>query len=471
METVVIKIENTYISLAHVKKSGSGFRVMRIRRAPLPESLCGEEAGRQPDLVAAVLIAALEGGEFPVKHLSLYLGAGTELFSEYRYNEALDYTARRQRRQQTEDALLADASAPLYRVKYYLYDGADNGLAASAIFAADTVFCDRLRSALAKDGFKVAIISSSLAAFAETAKTVSDLGDRVLVLSAEKNEIQAALFDHNRLLRLARFAQGVADESSVALISPLINNETKIALCGQESQDARFREQLKQTGALAVGSVNTKMKYASEHIVPSDELAYQSALYPGVFAAAAFPGTEGETAYFAEARDVQKIGAGLRAACIITLIVAVFACALSPATFIRAEREKEANLVRLEEPFYAAAAAKLAYYRPLIAEYTELIEAEESVPARDPSHAGLLEATITGLLIDTQIEEMYYEKGKGILVDFTTNDIEAFDVKKDALSADEGILLYEAKAREEIDEDVWRIQLRVTLTQTAWEAQ
>ena len=469
METVVVKIENTYISLAHIKKSGGSYRVLRTRHELLPESLRGEEAGKQPDLVAAVIVSALENGEFPIKNLSIYLGGGTELFVEYRFNEALDYTARRQLRQKAEDILLTEASAPLYKVKYYVYDGADDGLAASAIFAADAAFTERLRSALSKDGFSVAIISSSLAAFAETAKTVSDLGSRVLVLDAEKKEIRAALFVEGRLVRLARLRHGAETESSVMQLLPFINSETKIALCGQESQNARFRELLKSAGALAIGSVNSKMKKASERIALSGELSYKSDQYPVIFAAAAFPGAEGETAYLAEARDNQKIRSGLRVACIVTLIVAVFACALSPVTFLAAERDLAANRARLGVPFYADAAAKLDRYRALVTEYTELVGAEETVPARDASPAALLDETVTLLLLKTSIEEMYYEKGKGILIDFTTKDIEMFETMKDSIGAGGDILIYEAKAREEIEEGEWRLQIRVSLTQSAWE--
>ena len=469
METIVVKIENTYLSLAHVKKSGSGYRIMRTMHEPLPESLLGDEAGKQPDLVAAVIASAVESGKFPIKNLSVYLGGGTELFTEYRFNEALDQPTQRQLRQKTEAALLNEASAPLYRVKHYPYDGEDNGLKASAIFAADPDFCDRLKSTLEKEGFTVAIISSSLAAFAETAKTVSSLGDRVLVLAAEAKELQAALFVSGRLVRLARFTQGAASDSSVLQLLPYIDKETKIALCGQESQNAHYRELLKRAGAQAVGAVNAKMKDLSERFVLSDELAYKNDVFPIVFAATAFSGAEGETAYFAEARDTKKFSSGLRVACIVTIIVAVFMCALSPVTYYLSERDLAANRARLENPFYASAAIKLEQYRNLVAEYTELSAAEEEVPARDLSHASLLEETIYSLLPNTKIEEMYFEKGKGILIDFTTMDVEIFEALKDRMISKGEVLLYEARAREQIDEYEWRLQIRVTLAQTAWE--
>ena len=470
METIVVKIENSFISLAHIKKSGGGYRVMRIRRIALPESLCGEEAVNQPDLVAAVLISALHGGGFPIKDLSIYLGGGTELFAEYRFSDTLEYSARRQRRQQAEDALLANASAPVYRVKYYPYDGSDSGLSASAIFAADSGFCERLTSTMAKEGYRVKVISSSLAAFAEVAKTVSDLGKRVIVICAEKKEMQAAMFVGGCLTRIMRISNGTDSQDPIASLMPYITNETKVVICGYESQNAPLRERLKQAGVAAVGSVNTNMVYVATQIVLSDELAYQKNVYPGVFAATAFAGEEGETAYFAEDRDVKKIGIGLRVACIVTIIIAVFACALSPVTLMQAERDKEANRVHLEQPLFADAAALLEKYRSLVSEYTELQEAEEAVPARDHSHAALLEETISVLLLKTQIEEMYYEKGKGILVDFTTNDIEFFDNMKDVASRNDDIFLYESKVREELEDGEWRLQIRVSLSPSATEA-
>ena len=185
METIVVKIESTYISLAHVRKSGGRFLVLAVKRVPLPESLIGAEGGGAPDLVAAALISALQGGGFPVNSLSIYLGGETELFSEYRFSEALPDQARSLRKEQAEASLLAGASGPLYRVKHYEYDGTDGGIAASAVLAADTSFCDRLKYSLAREGFAVTTISSSLVSFAEAAKPVSGFSDRVIVLNAE----------------------------------------------------------------------------------------------------------------------------------------------------------------------------------------------------------------------------------------------------------------------------------------------
>jgi len=470
METIVVKIENTYVAFAHVKKSGDSFRVLFLKKAALPESLIGEEAGKNPDLVANFLVSELQSGEFPVKNLSVHLGGGTELFTEYRYSDALPDPARKQRRQQSEEALLAAAAAPLYRVKHYSYDGTDSGISASAVLAADTFFCDRLGTVLTKAGFTVTIIASSLTAFAETAKTVSGLGERVIVLCAEKKEMQAALLIEGRLARLARIAKGTDAQDPVTPLMPYITDETRVVLCGEGANDPRFTSRLKRSGALDVVSVDPDMTSSADRIELSDEIAHQSGLFPEAFAAAALAGEEGEPVYFSETRDVKRAGAGLRAACIVALLVAVFACVLPPATLTVAERETEANRSRLETPFYADAAAKLEQYRSLVSEYSELLEAEAALPGRDPSHADILDEVVSSLLANTQILELYYEKGKGILADFTTKDAETFDKLKDAASRNKEIFLYESKLREEIDEDEWHIQIRVTLVPSAREA-
>jgi len=476
METIVVKIENTYVSLAHVGKSEGRFVVHAFKSACLPENLIGAEAGRNPALLAAFLIPVLQGSGFPVKDLAVYLGGGTELFSEYRFSETLDEPARAQRRGQTEDSMLAGASAPLYRVKYYEYDGVDKGLSASAVLAADTVFCDRLSSELTKGGYRVTLISSSLSAFAGVAGTVSGLGERVIVLCAEKREMQSALFIDGRLARLARIAKGTDAQDPVRPLLPFITNETKVVLCGSGAKDARFLERLEKAGALSIEAVYPGM--TADTGLPG--FSGEEGSFPEAFAAAAFFGKEGASSYFSEARDVRKSGVGLRIACIVVFVVAAFACVLPLATLTAVEREKEENLARLKTPFYADAAEKLDIYRALVTEYSELLEAEATLPMRDPSHADMLEKTLSGLLTGTQIIEMYYEKGNGILIDFTTKDVASFDRRKDALSGDKDIFLYEAKLREKIsgeedagaeeEEEEWHIQIRVTLAPAALEA-
>jgi len=462
METVIVKIESTYISLAYVRKSGGRYLVLAMKRVPLPEHVVGQEAGKVPDLVAALLITTLGTSGFPVKNLCLYLGGGTELFAEYRFSETLTEQTRKQRRDQTEKALLAGASAPLYRVKDYEYDGTDDGLSASATLAADPNFCDRLKSVLAKEGFTVTLISSSLAAFAETAKTVAGLGDRVIVLGAEKREMQAALFIKGRLARLARIAKGTSAQDPVKPLLPYITGETKVVLCGHEANDERFRERLRQAGAIAVGAVLPGMTEEADRVTLSGDLAYEDDMFPWAFASTAFFGEEGALSYFSEERDVKKTGSVFRIARVVVLVIAVFACALPLATLAGAERDTEANRVRLGQPFYAEAAEKLDSYRALVSEYSELLAAEATLTEREPSYAAMLEDAVSGLLTDTRILEMYFEKGKGILVDLTTKDAEAFDYRKAAAERNKDIFLYEAKPRVEIGEDEWHIQIRIT---------
>ena len=470
MDTAVVKIESAYISLARVNKSGDEYCVTALNRIDLPESVAGEEAAGNPDLVAALIISALHEWEAPVKNLSVYLGGGTELFAEYRYSDTLPEPAIKQRSQQTEEALLAGAAAPLYRVKHYTYDGTDSGLSASAALAADTAFCDRLRSVLAKGGFSVGIISSSLTAFAEIAKSLSFLGDRLIVLCAEKREMQTALVINGRLARLARIAKGTDARDPAAPLLPFITAETTVVLCGGEAEDPVLLSRLRQAGASDAFPLDPDTAKEAGRVKVSEENDFKGLSFPAIFASAAFFGEEGDSAYFSEERDVKKVGAALRVACIVALVVAVFACLLPVATLTAAEREMKESLRRLETPFFADAAAKLAEYRLLVSEHSELFEAEGAVPARDPSHANLLEETVTGLLSGTIITEMYYEKGKGILADFTTRDAAAFDARKEKAESNRDILLYEAKPREEIGEGEWHIQIRVTLAPSAPEA-
>ena len=74
---------------------------------------------------------------------------------------------------------------------------------------------------------------------------------------------------------------------------------------------------------------------------------------------------------------IKKSGAGLRIACIVTLLVALFACAVPPLTLFLAEREYKANSIHLEDPFYRDAATKLGQYRTLVNEQTELNKSEK----------------------------------------------------------------------------------------------
>ena len=471
MDITTVKIERTYIALAHIRKIGAVSHISRLWRADLPENCIGAGACEDPEALAFQVISELQESGFLTENLAVYLGGGTELFSEYRFSENLTTSARKRRRKQIEGDFLAGAPAHVYHIRDFRYDGTDDGLAAHTILAADSGFCDRFISVLARNGYSVKLISSSLAAFAETAKTTAGLGDRVLVVCAEKREMKAALFIKGRLTRLARFAQGTSGKKPAAPLLPFITKETKIALCGFESQDARFRAVLRQTGALAVGSVNFDMQSIRARINMSEELADRKELFPGVFSAAAFPGEEGETAYYAEDRDNKKIGAGIRTVCIAMLAAAVFACAVPPATLFLSERERDTNRARLSEPLYEDAAAKLASYRTLVAEHTELLGTEEAVPTRDPSYANLVEELKTGLLLTARIDEIYYEKGKGILVDFTTGDVETYDELKNIMIEKNRLTFYETKQREEAGDEGWRIQIRVYPAPSAAEAQ
>jgi hypothetical protein len=465
---IIVKIEQTYISLLHIKTIEGTERVTSMRRAARPETLQGTEVIARVGELAAFLLSALDESDMQSKTLAIYLGAGAERFAEFRFNEAADSEIRKQRGLQTEQDLLADAADVPWRTITKYYNGADEGLSGGAVFAAQTEFCRRLTGALEEAGYRVTTISSSLLAFAKTAGLVSDIGEKVLVVSVEKKEIQAAFFIKGKLIRLTRFAQEEGGPSDRALQFDI--DDTKVVLCGFESQDPDLREALRKSNALAVGSVNNKMKGAAANIVLSGVLAYQDALFPGVFSAMAFPGAPGAQGYLQKEQSEKRQHTGLVVTCAAVLAVALFICLVPPATLAKAENAYAANTIRLSDPFFADAAEKLAKHRLLVSEYTELAQAEEAVVEADPSYAGVIEEVKDSLLMTAKIKEMFYEKGLGVLVDFTTDDPETFDIAKNRLNDSRKMSIYEPSERVETEEGEWRIQIRITLTPSAWEA-
>ena len=466
MDTVIVKIESSYISLAQVKDSGGVLRVISIRRASLPESFSGAESSAGPDDIALLLMSALRNSGMTGDNIEVYLGPDLELFSEYRFSLSADDSARRKREIRGEQALLADTGEEAYRIAHYRYDGEEGDLAASAVFAASAVLCNVIVAALEREGYNVRTLSSSLIAFAEIAKTVSDIGARVLVVSSEKKEFQIALFTEGRLARLARFAGGTDTSSSAEALLPFITDETKVVLCGFESQDARIRESLKKAGAAAVGSVNQKMKGPRGMLKLSGELAYQEKLFPGIFSSVSAGPPASASSYLPESKKKRKPNSAVIATCIVAFLVALFICAVPPLTLMSAEREHAYNKVILQDPFFADAAEKLSQYRTLVSEYTEIMQSGEEVPARDSSYAEVIDEIRGGLLLTATIDEMFYEKGNGLFVDFIIEDenLEIFNLGKNTLNRNNKMTVYEPSERVELDDGLWRIQIRVTQT-------
>jgi len=478
MDSTVIKIENTFVSFAHVKESKGVLHITRVCRAPLPEDLCGKKAMAEPEGLAEMLTEELRAAEMNAKRIDVFLGAGTERFTEYLMNASASKRMQKRREQLEAKDLLAKEDTPpsAWREDFYRYKGTNGVLSASAVFAAKAGFCERLVIALEKDGYTVMSVSSSLAAFAEVSKTLSSRGERVLVLCAEKNEYMMALFTEGLLARLARFPQGTEAPEPAAPLLPFIAEGTRVILCGAESENEKLRRALTRAGAEAVESVNARMKEPRERIALSEELAYKDELYPGVFPAAAFVGDissnkEPYPFYISKEITEQKLSFNILTISAVALIVALFICAVSPVTLMLAERDLKATKQQLEDPYYADAAAKKSQYRALISEFTELTLAEENVPRRDPSYADVVEELKESLLADADIHEISYEKGKGLFVEFTTSDAKAFDAAKKSESAKSGMTIYEPGARNEISEGVWRIQIRVMLTLSAGEVQ
>jgi hypothetical protein len=254
MDTIVVKIESTYISLAQIKETEGKRRIVSMNRTSLPGDLSGDTDAVQPEYLAALVVNAVKNSRMAGKIIDLYFGSTFELFSEYRISKSAVESVRRKREKQEEQALLADTGSTAHRVMHYRYDGEEEGLSAGAVFAVNTDLCKKLLSCLEREGFTVRALSSSLIAFAEMAKTISGLGPRVLVVEAEKKEYKVALFTEGRLARLSRIPGGSEVPSSVEIFVPLINDDTKVVFCGYKSQETQIRESLKRAGAPAAGS-------------------------------------------------------------------------------------------------------------------------------------------------------------------------------------------------------------------------
>jgi len=467
MDTIVVKLENTYISLALIKERDGKRRVVSIRRSPLPDDLSGDTDAVQPEYLTALVIDAIKNSGMIANNIDLYFGSAFELFSEYRFSQAASDSVRQKREKQEEQALLANAEKVAYRIVHYRYSGEEGDLSASAVFAASADLCKKLVSGLEGAGYNVRTLSSSLIAFAEMAKTVSYIGPRVLVVDAEKMEYKLALFTQGRLARLSRFPVGTGNSLSLSMLLPHITEETKVVFCGFKSQDEPVREALKKAGAAAVGSVNMKMTDLKNVFSLSGELAYQDKFFPRIFSAVVIEtGKPAQVSYLPGKQRKRKPNAPLIGICIVSFLVASFICAVPPLTLMAAEREHAANEAKLEEPFFADAREKLSRYRLLVSEYTEILNTEEAVQKRDPSYASTIDEIREGLLLTAKIEEMFYEKERGLFVDciIAEEDLETFDLGKNTVNRSGKVSVYEPSEREELDEGMWRVQIRVTRT-------
>jgi hypothetical protein len=467
MKTIILKIEKTYISLALVTESGGKRRILDMQRFPLPEDLSGDTDIIQPEYLTAIVIDVIKNSRMIATTVDVFFGSAVELFSEYRFSKSVADPVRKKREKQEEQALLADTGKTAYRLMHYHYDGEEGDLSASAVFAASADLCKKLVSGLEREGYIVRILSSSLIAFAELAKTVSDLGPRVLVIEAEKKEFKIALFTNGRLSRLSRFSGSIETASSAEVLVSFIKDETIILVCGFKTLKTRIRETLKKAGAAAIGSVNLKTEGLKNMFSLAGELAYQDKKFPRIFSAITVMDVKTEAASYLPGKQRKRnVNAPLIAICIVSFLVALFICAVPPLTLMSAEQEHALNQARFEDPFFANARIELSRYRLLVSEYTEILQTEESVSDRDLSYAGVIDELRKGLLLTANIDEMFYETEKGLFIDcvITEEDLETFDIGKNTLNRIGKVSVYEPSEREELDEGMWRLQLRVTRT-------
>ena len=476
MGAIIIKIESTYVSLAQTKRIDGKAYISMMRRTVLPDRFLTEDITAHPEELAGYIIASIINCGMPGKKLAIYLGAGTERFAEYKYSEAINKETLEKRKEQAEFALLEDNLKDPFRIRHYSYSVIDDGLVANAVLAANEEFCTRLLAAFTEAGYSVIALSSSLTAFAEIASLFANMGERVLVINAEKKELYAALFVKDRLSYLKRISQGTEDKDPLELVRGLITSDTKVLLSGFEAQNATFHEKLRRAGTEDVIVVDSKINKVYENVILSGELANQDAVFPGVFSAITFirgaphPFDSPPLSYFSKDSGIKRQYISVFAICAAAVAIAIFICSVPPVMLANAEREHAANTKRLEEPFFTGARESLTEYRSLVSEYTELMKMEELKESPDPSYARIVNELNEDLLKNANIEEIYYEKSHGLLVDFTTEDAAGFEQAKNRINDSRKMSIYEPNEREEITEDEWRIQIRITLTPSAWEA-
>ena len=476
MGAIIIKIESTYISFAETKRTDGKTHILMMRRAVLPDELREKDITAHPEELAEFLIASMTYSGMAEKKLAIYLGVGTERYSEYKYSKAIGKAALEKRKEQAGLALLADEQKGLFRIRHYSCPATDDGLVSNIAVAANDDFCDRLAAALIGAGYSVIALSSTLTAFAEIASVLADISKRVLAVNAEKKEISAALFINGRLSDLKRISRGTEEKGLAGPLRSLITSETKVVLSGYEARDAVFREKLKQAGAENIDAVSGSISGVGENIVLSGELADQDSISPGVFSSLAFlkgappPFGQPPLSYFSKNYGTGRQYINLLAVCAAAVAIAIFICSIPPAMLVFAQKEQEANTKRLEEPFFAGAREHLMEYRSLVSEHAELMKMEDLVERPDPSYALIVTELKKDLLVNASLKEIFYEKGQGLLVDFTTKDIEAFEQAKTRMNDTREMSVYEPNEREEITEDEWRVQVRITLTPAAWEA-
>jgi hypothetical protein len=478
MEIISVKIERTYLSFSRERYERGVCTVLVSRRVYLPQALRGEKGRSHPDGLAKILHESLKDGAISGKNLALYLGAKTAFFASYKYGSGLDEAAKEKRRRGEEESLFEHLKEkPLSA--FYEFGSEADGLASGGIIASDAGFVKALTTELQNYGYTITLVSSSLVGYAEALRPLVRGAGRVLALDADKTGLKAVRFEDGAPVFLAEyeFAETVSDAQATeqaiaqttARATKLIGSKPVSDFGSDSGPDSKAKSKIVITGFLS-GDPNLAgalaalpgvtycqplsfdLKGVKKSMAFDGNLTGREPLLPGIFSAV---GADPRDPYLpdlirAKAKEEKKKNKGLVALCIVSLLVAVAACAVPPFNMIRAQYELNENRAVFLNEGNAQAQEKLAERRDLISMQTELKVSQNLLPPEAVSYASVIEELKIGLLMNAELQEISFAEGTGLLLDLTTDDVKNFDEMKTLAESSGRMQILEPVAREEI---------------------
>jgi hypothetical protein len=464
MEIISVKIERTYLSLSLERHERGLCTVSASRRVYLPQALKGEKGRSRPDGLAKMLHESLKAAAIPGKNLALYLGTKTAFFAAYKYGSGINGAAKEKRRQGEEERLFEHLKErPLSA--FYDFGSEAEGLASGGIIASDAGFVKVLTTELQNYGYTLVLISSSLIGYAEALSPLVRGAGHVLALDADKSGLKAVRFENGTPVTLAEyeFAETLADtqatEQAIAqttahaakLLAPI--SETKILITGFLSGEPNLSAALAALpGVIYCKPLSFELKGVKKSLSFAGNLAGREPLLPGIFSAV---GPSPQNPHLPDliktkAKEEKHRSKGILALCVLTLVVALVACAVPPLNLVRAQYALNESRAVFLNADNAAEQAKFEERRTLTSQLSELQATQSLLPKEAASYAAVVEELKIGLLMNVDLLEVSFVKGTGLLLDLTTEDPESFDEMKAIIAAGGRMEIIEPTAREEI---------------------
>jgi hypothetical protein len=471
MEIISVKIERTYLSFSRERHERGVCVVSASRRVYLPQGLAGEKGRSRPDGLAKLLHESLKDSGIPGKNLALYLGTKTAFFAAYKYGSNLDEAAKEKRRQGEEESLFEHlAEKPLSA--FYDFGNETDGLASGGIIASDAGFVKVLTSELQNYGYTIALVSSSLVGYAEAMQPLVKGAGRVLALDVDKSGLKAVRYENGAAAALVQYdfpeiaAGAPAAEQALAqttasaakLVEPKSMSaheagaDTKILITGFLSGNPELAVTLAALpGVRYCKPLSFELKGVQKTLAFEGPLAGKEAMLPGIFSAI---GADPADPYLPDlirekAKIEKKKNKGLLALCVVTLLIAIVACAVPPLNLVRAQYAYNENRAVFLNADNAAAQEKLEERRELISQLAELDASKNLLPGEAVSYAAVIEELKIGLLMGVELREISFTNGTGLLLDLTTDNAENFDAVKAIIAESGRMEIIEPVAREE----------------------